>query len=191
MQGCVRGDHLHQHRHQGVSVAPLSPCVLSVCDRSVRAASPRAHRARLPRRGLTGASRRRRKPLVYPTPEGSERSAYKGKNITCQPMKSGKVPREAYMDGSYPWVSDVRTPPPRPTVALRVASCVAAYAACGGDVLSSRARCVARRATNTSTEPCTSTRKRRRRRDLGLATFAGRTSSRTPFARGSTGTSLM
>jgi hypothetical protein len=48
---------------------------------------------------------------VYPTPEGRERSAYKGKNITCQPMKSGKVPREAYMDGKYPWVSDVRPPP--------------------------------------------------------------------------------
>lgn len=46
------------------------------------------------------------KPLVYPTPEGRERSAYKGKNITCQPMKGGKVPREAYMDGKYPWVSD-------------------------------------------------------------------------------------
>lgn len=46
------------------------------------------------------------KPLAYPANEGRERSAYKGKNITCQPMKEGKVPREAYLDGKYPWVSD-------------------------------------------------------------------------------------
>jgi hypothetical protein len=78
---------------------------------------------------LTGAARRRRKPLVYPTPEGRERSAYKGKNITCQPMKGGKIPREAYMDGKYPWVSDVRAH-------CELTSSVA-YAASGSKELSS------------------------------------------------------
>jgi len=73
---------------------------------------------------------------VYPTPEGRERSAYKGKNITCQPMKGGKVPREAYMDGKYPWVSDVSAVPP-----LAALSYVVVYAASRGNVLSWHASC--------------------------------------------------